>query len=151
MNQSWLMLGHHLRRWRGISTTLVQHLAFAGWSMINVMIWPIGPDLTWPYQSWRTITLWFVISAHLCHLLQGVEPMWFQCWPTVYDAGPALKQHWFISLCLLGCQLSRGCYHAVQTGLKGRGVRGGGLCITGVIAPSTSYISHLYMPLVNTK
>ena len=32
---------------------------------------------------------------------QGVEPVLFECWSTVYDAGPALKQHCFNALCVL--------------------------------------------------
>ena len=28
--------------------------------------------------------------------------MVFQCWPTVFDAGPTLKQHWVNAPCLLG-------------------------------------------------
>ena len=27
----------------------------------------------------------------------------FQCWPTVFDAGPALKPHWVNASCPLGC------------------------------------------------
>ena len=28
--------------------------------------------------------------------------MLFQCWPTVFDAGPTLTQHWVNAPCLLG-------------------------------------------------
>ena len=28
--------------------------------------------------------------------------MLFQCWPTICDAGPTLKQHWVNDACLLG-------------------------------------------------
>ena len=31
-----------------------------------------------------------------------IHPMPFQCWPTVFDAGPPLKQHWVKTPCLLG-------------------------------------------------
>ena len=27
----------------------------------------------------------------------------FQCWATIFDAGPTLKQHWLNAPCLLGC------------------------------------------------
>ena len=30
------------------------------------------------------------------------DPMLFECWPTVSDVGPALKQHWVNVSCLLG-------------------------------------------------
>ena len=33
---------------------------------------------------------------------RGIHLMLFQCWPTVFDAGPTLKQHWVKALCLLG-------------------------------------------------
>ena len=33
---------------------------------------------------------------------RGIHPMLFQCWPTVFDAGPTLKQHWVNAPCLLG-------------------------------------------------
>ena len=29
--------------------------------------------------------------------------MLFQYWPTVFDAGPTVKQHWVNASCLLGC------------------------------------------------
>ena len=29
-------------------------------------------------------------------------PMLFECWPAVFDVGPALKQHWVNVMCLLG-------------------------------------------------
>ena len=34
--------------------------------------------------------------------IRGIRPMLFQCWPTVFDAGPTLKQHWVNAPCLLG-------------------------------------------------
>ena len=33
---------------------------------------------------------------------RGIYPMLFQCWPTVFDAGPTLKQHWVSATSLLG-------------------------------------------------
>ena len=36
---------------------------------------------------------------------RGIEPMLFECWATVYDAGLTLKQHWFNASCLLGSRL----------------------------------------------
>ena len=33
---------------------------------------------------------------------QKIDPMLFQCWSTVYDAGPTLKQHWIkFCVCLM--------------------------------------------------
>ena len=32
-------------------------------------------------------------GAKLCETAQGIHTMLFQCWPTVFDAGPTLKQH----------------------------------------------------------
>ena len=33
---------------------------------------------------------------------RDVKPMLFQCWPTVFDVGPTIKQHWFNVSRLLG-------------------------------------------------
>ena len=33
---------------------------------------------------------------------RGIHTMLFQCWPTVFDAGTALNQHWVNGPCLLG-------------------------------------------------
>ena len=38
---------------------------------------------------------------------RDVYPMMVQCWPTVYDAGPTLNQHWFNVTCLLGMRTYR--------------------------------------------
>ena len=34
--------------------------------------------------------------------IRDIHPMLFQCWPTVFDAGPTLKQHWVNAPCLTG-------------------------------------------------
>ena len=34
---------------------------------------------------------------------EALKPMVFECWSTVYDAGPTFKQHCFSASCLLGC------------------------------------------------
>ena len=36
-------------------------------------------------------------------LLNDVDPMLVQCWPTICDAGPESIQHWWNASCLLGC------------------------------------------------
>ena len=33
---------------------------------------------------------------------RDIEPLLFQCWSTVYDAGPTLNQQWLNASCLLG-------------------------------------------------
>ena len=35
-------------------------------------------------------------------LTRGIRPMLFQCWASVEDGGPTLKQHWANASCLLG-------------------------------------------------
>ena len=40
---------------------------------------------------------------------QDVVPILVQCWATVCDAGPASYQHWFNTLCLLGCGSGSAC------------------------------------------
>ena len=32
-----------------------------------------------------------------------IEPMLLQCWPIVFAASPALRQHWINVKCLLKC------------------------------------------------
>ena len=39
---------------------------------------------------------------------RGIHTMLFQCWPTVFDAGPAMKQHWVNASCLLGSLVDPG-------------------------------------------
>ena len=36
-----------------------------------------------------------------------IYPMFVQCWPTVYDAGPTLLKHWVDVSCLLGLEASK--------------------------------------------
>ena len=38
----------------------------------------------------------------LTHQTRDIEPLLVQCWPTVYDVGPTLKQQWLGVSCLLG-------------------------------------------------
>ena len=48
-------------------------------------------------------TSWPLIPDHLAiQQTPGIHTMLFDCWPTVFDAGPTLKQHWVNDLCLLG-------------------------------------------------
>ena len=35
---------------------------------------------------------------------RGIDPMLFQCWPAVIDAGPTFKQHWVYDLCFIPTQ-----------------------------------------------
>ena len=59
--------------------TLAQHWANIGWTYrVCRVVWDSGPG-----------------SKH------GIHPMLFQCWPSVFDAGPTLKQHWVNAPCLL--------------------------------------------------
>ena len=50
-----------------------------------------------------------VVSSVPCTLSQQTrdfDPMLFQCWPTVYDAGPTLNKHWANVSCLLGYHMT---------------------------------------------
>ena len=51
------------------------------------------------------------LNPHSFHLLlhafqqtRDIYPMLFQCWATVFDAGPTLNQHWVNGWCLLVCR-----------------------------------------------
>ena len=49
--------------------------------------------------SWR-----WVFTLFTCRELPTSTshwPMLFKCWPTVFDAGPTLKQHWVFASCFL--------------------------------------------------
>ena len=50
-----------------------------------------GPSSTMPGQHWESIGL----------LLKIARPMHPQCWPIIYNAGPALRVHW-LTLCWFG-------------------------------------------------
>ena len=39
--------------------------------------------------------------------IRHIYPMFDQCWPTVYDAGPTLVKHWVDVSCLPGIQVIR--------------------------------------------
>ena len=42
--------------------------------------------------------------SHYCsQQTHRIDPMLVQCWASVVDGGPTLKQHWVNFLCLLGC------------------------------------------------
>ena len=62
--------------------------------MTSVWIYDTGGGgVSW---SQTVITLYTVIQQ-----TRGIHPMPLQCWPTVFDAGPKLKQHWLNAPCLL--------------------------------------------------
>ena len=42
------------------------------------------------------------ISTAATKETRGIHPMLFQCWASVEDGGPTLKQHWVNAPCLLG-------------------------------------------------
>ena len=58
-------------------------------------------------QSSTTLAQHQSITGSVVYFAQtrGIQPMLFQCWPTVFDAGPSLKQHWVIAPCFLTAAL----------------------------------------------
>ena len=58
-------------------------------------------------QSFTTLAQHNSITGSLVYFAQirGIQPMLFQCWLTVLDAGPSLKQHWEIVQCFLTAAL----------------------------------------------
>ena len=51
------------------------------------------------YQGGETLDWWLIGQHYLSQPTRGVESLLFQCWPTVCDAGPTLKQQWFNASC----------------------------------------------------
>ena len=39
------------------------------------------------------------VKMAVSQLARGIDTILFYCWPTVYDVGPALKQHWVNASC----------------------------------------------------
>ena len=62
--------------------------------------------MTSPVRQSRTVYGVFVPRLFRCGGVQkqsrGVEQVLFQCWASVADAGPTLKQNWFDVECLQG-------------------------------------------------
>ena len=62
-------------------------------------------DPTLRHRPCLTLTHSDLQTDHSCPVCtqqkRGNQPMPFQCWPTVFDAGPTLKQHRVNSPCLL--------------------------------------------------
>ena len=40
------------------------------------------------------------VQMAVSQLARGIDTILFYCWPTVYDVGPALKQHWVNASCV---------------------------------------------------
>ena len=60
-------------------------------------------DVIWSFK-WQTyVYLW---KQEISQPTQFLEQMVGQCWPIVYDAGPALDQHWLKVSYLLGSPLT---------------------------------------------
>ena len=51
---------------------------------------------------YRPPGVWCITNLLSYHLARDIHPMLFQCWASVEDGGPTLKQHWVNSPCLQG-------------------------------------------------
>ena len=80
--QCWMVDGQSRRRWTSVKPALGWRVVFAGHCVVDQL------------------------AADTDHLAiqqtRGIHTMLFQCWPTVFDAGPTLKQHWVNDPRLLG-------------------------------------------------
>ena len=73
-------------------TRILTRAKCAGWNNVSLMLvycLPRFPNINRPTQQTR-----------------GIHPMLLQCWASVEDGGPTLKQHWVNAPCLLGRQVS---------------------------------------------
>ena len=52
-------------------------------------------------------------------LYSSLTQYWFKCWATVYDAGPALKQHWINCSCLRGVQFAESSHVTIAIQVRG--------------------------------
>ena len=97
--------------------------------MVICILNVIGRGARWDCSKKRAIRLWRLsvgwlrdpgfpgagtiwepglIRSPLPANTRGIHPMLFQCWASVEDDGPALKQHCVIASCLLGWQVVGG-------------------------------------------
>ena len=67
-----------------------------------------GPALNWNLVDLSCLlgivlqTSRSLIRVHLAiQQTRGIHTMLFQCWPTVFDAGPTVRRHWVNDPCLL--------------------------------------------------
>ena len=83
--QCCMIDGQSRRRWTSIKPASGWRVVFAGHCVVDQLA---------------------LIRYHLAiQQTRGIQTMLFRCWPTVFDAGPTLKQHWVNDLCLLGYYL----------------------------------------------
>ena len=96
------MLAQRLQRRPNISPALVQCLVLAVVLLDGIIIFSHF-NKSFHQRPW----MGFAVNFAACSILQtrGIHPMVFQCWPTVFGAGPTLKQYWVNAPCLLGCRL----------------------------------------------
>ena len=70
---------------------------------IPVQCWTSVAAYSWfnVVQSSTTLAQHQSITGSVIYFAQtlAIQPMLFQCWHTVFDAGPSLKQHWVIVPC----------------------------------------------------
>ena len=68
---------------------------------VNVMLTVIWLDASQDFPDRIFSDKSYNIKEMDTQQIRGIRPMLFQCWPTVFDAGPTLKQHWVNAPCLL--------------------------------------------------
>ena len=66
--------------------------------------------------KWAATAFWLCTPGFNRVQMRGVHPMLFQCWASIEDGGPTLKQHWVRVSCVLGHQslFKCMCYHVLQ-------------------------------------
>ena len=71
------------------------------WRTVYAQLWRQHPGFE--PSTWVTgynQTEWAIRAT--IQQTRDIEPLLWQCWSTVYDAGPTLTQQWFNVSCLLG-------------------------------------------------
>ena len=81
---------------------------------IPVQFWAASQPIVVPMtvnriRRWPTIDTELgvcpVFAQTATQQTRGIRPMLFQCWASVEDVGPTLKQHWVNASCLLGIRV----------------------------------------------
>ena len=81
--QCWMVDAQSRRWWTSVKPSLGWRVVFAGHCVVDQLAADTGP-------------------LRAIQQTRGIHTMLFQCWPTVYGAGPTLKQLWVNEPFLLG-------------------------------------------------
>ena len=106
----WWCEGGGDRAWWVIGSVFLRSSDKGFWACLG----DIPPDMPRRAETWVSLCnfCFFVLVQWAIYIWfprkQGHHPMLFQCWISVFDAGPTFKQHWVDVPCLLVDALTHG-------------------------------------------